>query len=425
MRRLGVEGCAEAADGVEALEHIRANPVDLVLLDVMMPRMGGVEVLETLKQEGRLEDTSVIMISAASEIETVVRCLELGADDYLPKPFDPAILRARVGSVLEKKFLRAEVRAQLKRLEAELAHARRQQLAMVPTDFRALEGRLDIHAIMRPAYEVGGDLYDFFFVTPDVVCLAIGDVSGKGMPAALFMARTRSLLRAGALQFQSIAGRPPLPSELATLLNEELCKNNDDCMFMTLIAGFLDLASGSFSYVNAGHLPPLLLRASGAREVDSTVDPPLGVADDIVYRDNVIQLALEDALVFITDGLSEMEDVDQNMYSAARLLKDLTEVPGSIRLHHRRAPRRLRLRPCRRRAAVRRRHRAGAAAGGRLVVRSMVRHPRPCAGISRPEHATRMPATSRIPGTGRGCSPLKSRNRTAADRRARPPDRRC
>jgi serine phosphatase RsbU (regulator of sigma subunit) len=329
MRRLGVEGCAEAADGVAALEHIRANPVDLVLLDVMMPRMGGVEVLETLKQEGRLEDTSVIMISAASEIETVVRCLELGADDYLPKPFDPAILRARVGSVLEKKFLRAEVRAQLKRLEAELAHARRQQLAMVPTDFRALEGRLDIHAIMRPAYEVGGDLYDFFFLTPDVVCLAIGDVSGKGMPAALFMARTRSLLRAGALQFQSIAGRPPLPSELATLLNEELCKNNDDCMFMTLIAGFLDLASGCFSYVNAGHLPPLLLRASGAREVDSTVDPPLGVADDVVYRDNVIQLALEDALVFITDGLSEMEDVDQNMYSAARLLKDLTEVPGS------------------------------------------------------------------------------------------------
>jgi serine phosphatase RsbU (regulator of sigma subunit) len=329
MRRLGVEGCAEAADGIAALEHIRANPVDLVLLDVMMPRMGGVEVLETLKQEGRLEDTSVIMISAASEIETVVRCLELGADDYLPKPFDPAILRARVGSVLEKKFLRAEVRAQLKRLEAELAHARRQQLAMVPTDFRALEGRLDIHAIMRPAYEVGGDLYDFFFLTPDVVCLAIGDVSGKGMPAALFMARTRSLLRAGALQFQSIAGRPPLPSELATLLNEELCKNNDDCMFMTLIAGFLDLASGSFSYVNAGHLPPLLLRASGAREVDSTVDPPLGVADDIAYRDNVIQLAMEDALVFITDGLSEMEDVDQNMYSAARLLKDLTEVPGS------------------------------------------------------------------------------------------------
>lgn len=329
MRRLGVERCAEAADGLEALEHIRANPVDLVLLDVMMPRMGGVEVLETLRQEGRLEDTSVIMISAASEIDTVVRCLELGADDYLPKPFDPAILRARVGSVLEKKFLRAEVNRQLKRLEAELAHARRQQLAMVPTDFDALEGRLDIHAIMRPAYEVGGDLYDFFFLTPEVVCVAIGDVSGKGMPAALFMARTRSLLRAGALQFQAIAGRPPKPSELAALLNEELCKNNDDCMFMTLIAGLLDLSTGAFAYVNAGHLPPLLLRASGAREVDSTVDPPLGVAEGVIYRDNVIQLAMEDALVFITDGLSEMEDADQNMYSAARLLKDLTEVPGS------------------------------------------------------------------------------------------------
>lgn len=328
MRRLGIVDFVEAADGVAAMEHLRAHPVDLVMLDVMMPRMSGVEVLEAMRAEGRLEDTSVIMISAASEVETVVRCIELGAEDYLPKPFDPAILRARVGSVLEKKLLRAEVRRQLRRLEGELAHARRQQLAMVPTDFPEPGSALDLHAVMRPAHEVGGDLYDFFQLTPETVCVAIGDVCGKGMPAALFMARTRSLLRAGALQFREMTGRTPLPHELARTLNEELCKNNDDCMFMTLLLGVLDLESWRLTYVNAGHLRPLLVGAGGPREVPSPVDLPLGVADDATFRDNELCLEPGDAVVLVTDGLSEMEDADRSLYSLARLLGDLGELPG-------------------------------------------------------------------------------------------------
>lgn len=328
LKRLGYERFTEAADGIAALDVVRAHPIDLVLLDVMMPRMNGVEVLETIKSEGRLEETSVIMISAASEIDTVVKCIELGAEDYLPKPFNAAILKARVGSVLEKKRLRAEVRRQLARLEHEMANARRQQLAMVPRDFPPPNGRLDLHAIMRPALEVGGDLYDFFPVSPDVYCVAIGDVSGKGMPAALFMARTRSLLRAGALQFQAITGRPPLASELASLLNEELCKNNDECLFMTLIVGFLDVHAGRFLYVNAGHLPLLLLRGADAVEVGGALDPPLGVVEGMAFRDNELSLSHDEVLVFITDGLSEMEDADRSMYTAPRLLNDLGGMTG-------------------------------------------------------------------------------------------------
>lgn len=328
LRRLGYRTIAEAGDGAEALEHIRAQACDLVLLDVMMPNVNGVDVLRTLKAENRLETVSVIMISAATEIDTVVACIELGAEDYLPKPFNAAILRARIGSVLEKKFLRAALSLQLQRLEAEMAVARRQQMAMVPTEFTIPCGRVGLHAIMRPALEVGGDLYDFFHVTPDILCVAIGDVSGKGMPAALFMARTRSLLRAGVLQHFRITGEPPPLPDLAQLLNEELCKNNESSLFVTLIVGFVHLASGSFHFANAGHLRPLLLRAGSVSEIAGSIGPPLGAMDDSLYAEDRVTLMPGDVVAFITDGLSEMEDPARAMYSAERLQTDMLEIGG-------------------------------------------------------------------------------------------------
>lgn len=328
LQRLGFRRLAEAEDGVAAIEHIRAHPVDLVLLDVMMPRMNGVEVLEAIRLENRLEQTAVIMISAATEIETVVRCIDLGAEDYLPKPFNPSILRARIGSVLEKKLLRAEVRRQLTRLELEMAGARQQQLAMVNTNFPPPDGSVEVHAVMMPAQEVGGDLYDFFFVTPETLCVAIGDVSGKGMPAALFMARTRSLLRAGTLQFHALTGRIPLPSEVAAMLNAELCKNNEGCLFVTLVLGFLDLASGRFDYVNAGHLPPVRASADNVVAERIEADPPLGVLDHLLFSGRSLTLGDGETLVLMTDGLPEMENESREMYSSARLMDDCRALAG-------------------------------------------------------------------------------------------------
>lgn len=328
LQRLGFSHLAEAKDGVAALEHIRSHPVDLVLLDVMMPRMNGVEVLEAIRLENRLEQTAVIMISAATEIETVVKCIDLGAEDYLPKPFNPSILRARIGSVLEKKMLRAEVRRQLTRLEQEMAGARAQQLAMVNTHFPPPGGPVEVHAVMMPAQEVGGDLYDFFQVTPETLCIAIGDVSGKGMPAALFMARTRSLLRAGTLQFHALTGRLPRPSEVAALLNDELCKNNEDCVFITLLVGFLDIATGRLDYVNAGHLPPLRAGGDGVSTDRSPADPPIGVMDHLAFSDRSLQLSEGETLVLVTDGLPEMENGAREMYSSARLMADCLALAG-------------------------------------------------------------------------------------------------
>ncbi len=326
LRRLGYANVECAVDGEEALEMNAASPFDVMLLDVMMPRKSGIEVLETLRLENRLEETPVIMISAATEIDTVVRCLELGAEDYLPKPFNPALLRARLGSVLEKRMLRAELRRQHQRMEAELAEARRQQLSMVPSEFpSAAQGHpIDVHAVMHPAREVGGDLYDCFAVDEHTLCLAVGDVSDKGMPAALFMARARSLLRATTLQFAGVSGRHPRPAEIAAVMNEELCKNNPICMFLTLFFGFLDVRSGSLSYVNAGHVRPFLLREGAApEELACLSDPPLGVIETARFRDGALELTRGSGLVIVTDGMPDMVDAEQRSYTLERVLADV------------------------------------------------------------------------------------------------------
>src|ERR1700757_5229115 len=135
LERLGYCNIATANDGEEAIARLKADKFDLVLLDVMMPKVDGYQVLSWLKDQPRLRGVPVIMISALNEMSSVVRCIELGAVDYLLKPFNPVLLKARLGSTLEKKRLRDEIDAHLARLEQELGAARRLQMAMVPQSF--------------------------------------------------------------------------------------------------------------------------------------------------------------------------------------------------------------------------------------------------------------------------------------------------
>ena len=328
LRRLGHTLIESAEDGQQALEMIAAAPFDLVLLDVMMPRKNGVEVLEIMRAEGRLEATPVIMISAATEIDTVVRCLELGAEDYLPKPFNPAVLKARLGSVLEKRQLQAELRKHLARLDRELVDARQQQLSMVPDTFPCPTGGLpvEVHAAMYPAREVGGDFYDCFEADNQTLCIAVGDVAGKGMPAALFMARARSLLRAATLMLVRLLGRIPGPDEVAKVVNEELCKNNPQCNFVTLFIGLLDTVTGTLRYLNAGHVPPYVLPHNAAPfQLVCPADVPLGFDPDFPFRVGVLPLSAGDALVIITDGVDDMTNADGKMFGGAATLTCLSD----------------------------------------------------------------------------------------------------
>ncbi len=329
LKREGYENLTTANDGRQALELLRSKNFDLMLLDIMMPEMDGYQVLEQIKADAALRDIPVIMISALEEVESVIRCVELGAEDYLAKPFNPTLLRARVGASLEKKRLRDEVRAALARLERELEAARALQLGMLPSTFPAVsaEQPVQVHALMDPAREVGGDLYDAFYAPDGVFCFLVGDVSGKGAAAGMFMARTRSLARISVVELRPrLAPDERSPAHIAEAVNRELCQDNRERMFVTLFLGFLDAHSGELTYINAGHPVPYLLRAAGELEkIDGKPQVPLAVRANTRYQNRTVSLQPGDALFACTDGVVEAMNAAGELYSAERLEAQLRE----------------------------------------------------------------------------------------------------
>ncbi len=332
LTREGYSNLTTATNGREALELLQSKPFDLVLLDIMMPDMNGYEVLERMKADGDLRNIPVIMISALSEIDSVIRCIELGAEDYLQKPFNPTLLRARIGATLEKKKLRDEVRASLLRLELELDAARKLQMGMLPQVFpvHTPAQPVDVYASMEPAREVGGDLYDCFYAAPNIFCFLVGDVSGKGAPAAMFMARTRSLVRM-AIELWHQAGTDHVtPARIAEAVNRELCQNNEDRMFVTVFLGLFDTRSGALSYCNAGHPIPHLLRASGElEEIHGKPEMPLGVRSKTAYQTGTVTLQAGDAVCVVSDGVFEAMNAQGAIYTQERLDADLRAAIGA------------------------------------------------------------------------------------------------
>ena len=326
----GYENITAADDGESALELLRTQDFDLVLLDVMMPKVDGYQVLQRLKAAGQLHNIPVIMISALNEIDSVVRCIELGAIDYLGKPFDPVLLRARVGACLENKRLRDEVRAHLARIEEELESARELQLSMLPTNFERLAAlsRIEIFATMEPAREVGGDLYDFYEMDDGKLCFLIGDVSGKGVASALFMARTKNVVRLIARLLRGAAGSVPTPAEIIAAVNQELCQDNSGMMFVTLFFGMLDPATGEIGFVNAGHNLPYHLAGDKVVPITECSGRALGVRSNSTYETGSLTLAAGDAIFLYTDGVTEAFNNNDQMFSEERLEAVLRDVAG-------------------------------------------------------------------------------------------------
>ncbi|MEZ0171345.1 SpoIIE family protein phosphatase [Microvirga sp. TS319] len=200
-------------------------------------------------------------------------------------------------------------------IQQELEIARQVQLAMVPATFPAIDA-IDIDGGMIAAKEVGGDFFDCFALTENTYVLMIGDVSGKGVPASLFMAITRTLLRATALY-------EPDPARCVESVNNLLARENEQMLFVTLFYGVLDVSTGELVYVNAGHNPPLLVSASGAaRYLDGTGDMALAVMEDQGYRAERLTLMPGDLLVTFTDGITEAFNPENEAFGEERL-KDL------------------------------------------------------------------------------------------------------
>jgi sigma-B regulation protein RsbU (phosphoserine phosphatase) len=331
LNREGYQNVTTANNGREALERMTSQPFDLVLLDVMMPDMNGYEVLERVKADASLSDVPIIMISALDEIESVIRCIELGAEDYLNKPFNPVLLRARVGALLEKKRLRDDVRRNLTRLEEEMNSARALQIGMLPQNFPVCSAAqpVSVHAVMHPAREVGGDLYDCFYAGQNTFCFLVGDVSGKGASAAMFMARTRSLVRITIELWREWRTDTIQPSALLEAVNRELCQNNDDRMFVTVFLGLFDTQTGVLSFVNAGHPAPHLLRSGGdTAQIEAKPGLPLGVRRHAKFEGRTLALQPGDALFVCSDGVFEALNEKGDLFSIARLNKELSAANG-------------------------------------------------------------------------------------------------
>jgi len=215
-----------------------------------------------------------------------------------------------------------ETTAAKERIESELRLAHDIQMGILPRVFPAFPHRreFDIYAAIVPAKEVGGDLYDFFFMDDDHLCFTIGDVSGKGVPASLFMAVTKILIKAKAVKGLT-------PETILARVNEDLSIDNPSMMFVTLFLGILDVTNGEIVYCNGGHNPPYIIRADGEiTQLEGTKGMALGVMEDLTYQSKNITLKKGDNLFLYTDGVTEAVNQQDELFSEKRLEMGLSDL---------------------------------------------------------------------------------------------------
>ena len=202
------------------------------------------------------------------------------------------------------------------KIESELRIAREIQMAMIPHIFPPFPDlpQVDVFAILKSAKEVGGDPYDFFVIDGNKFCFAIGDVSGKGVPASLFMAVTRTLVR-------SISDKEVSPAVIVSTLNKSLSLNNESSMFVTFFLGVLNLETGELRYSNAGHNPPVIIRKEGTAVMfEKTKFIPVGLFEDFEYGELTLQLGHGDKIFLYTDGVNEAENADNKLFGDDNLM---------------------------------------------------------------------------------------------------------
>jgi phosphoserine phosphatase RsbU/P len=311
-----------ALDGAAALRTIEKNPPDLVLLDIVMPGLDGYEVCRRLRAQESTRELPIMFLSALEDVKDKALGFEVGGNDYLTKPFEVLEVKARVRSLLKAKAYADAVREAMAR---DLLIAREIQMGILPTDLAAATSHsaLDVHAIIEPAQKVGGDLYEVLRASDDRLVVALGDVSGKGIPAALFMAVTVTVLR-------TLARHIVDPAEILSRLNHELAERNPRGMFVTMQCLVFDLEHGRVSFAGAGHhqlaivspgRPPRFACPSSGRPAGMMVVNPI--------EGETLPLEPGDTFVLFSDGVSEAMNIVEDFYGEERLLTVLSACAGA------------------------------------------------------------------------------------------------
>lgn len=333
-----------AVNGERALQLATADPPpDIILLDVMMPEMNGYEVCARLKADAKTRDIPIIFITAMSETQDETKGLELGAVDYITKPISPPVVTARVKSHLELKQAREilknqnvileqrveertrevlelqksefDLRVAKEKVENELNIAAQIQKSILPSSFPAYPDckEFELYAFMKPARYIGGDFYDFFFIDDNTLALVIADVSDKGVPAALFMMVSRTLINSLAVDNRS-------PSAVLEKANDIMCQNNDSGMFVTVFLAFYDVLSGKLTATNAGHSASLIIDLDGtSREWATTHGPALGFMEELPYKEETVDLKAGQTLFLYTDGVTEAMSPGNELFGLDKL----------------------------------------------------------------------------------------------------------
>jgi sigma-B regulation protein RsbU (phosphoserine phosphatase) len=300
-----------ATNGPKALELAKGKPApDLILLDIVMPEMDGYEVCSRLKAAPETRDIPVIFLTGKTETDDETKGFEVGAVDYIHKPFSPPIVKARVQTHLVLRGIREQLAQQLQAIRSELETARKIQLSILPREIPKIVG-LDIAARYVPMTAVAGDFYDFIVVDEKRLGILVADVSGHGMPAALISSMLKIALAAQAAQARD-------PAAVLSGLNQALCGKFQG-HYVTAAYALVDMEKRSICYAGAGH-PPLLLRN---RSTGSTCEITenglfLGAFLKATYSAVEVPFKEGDWGVLYTDGILEATDPSKQEFGADR-----------------------------------------------------------------------------------------------------------
>ena len=296
--------------GQRALDFIGPNPVDLILLDIVMPGLDGIEVLQRLKRNPATEHIPVVMLSSADQLDTVVRCIKLGADDFLPKPFNTTLLMARIESSLSKKRLRDQehrtyeaLQRSQKHLAGELTKAAGYVRSLLPPP---LTGPIETEWCFQPSEQLGGDAFGYHWIDGDHLAIYLLDVCGHGVGAALLSVSVLNALRAHTLPGVDFRR----PEKVLAALNRAFWMENQNSLYFTLWYGVYRPAKRQFGFASGGHPPALLVTTTQAKAPMitplGTNGPAVGCLEDATFSAAVQPIAEGARLLLFSDGIFEI-----------------------------------------------------------------------------------------------------------------------
>jgi phosphoserine phosphatase RsbU/P len=340
--RLHAEGYVVevANDGRTALDKLRDAAYDLVLLDIVMPDMDGYDVLKAIKADPKLQEIPVIMISGLDDLNSVARCIEIGADDYLPKPYKPVLLQARINACLEKKQLREQEQAMYralvesqKHLAAELNEAAEYVISLLPPP---IAGEVTTEWCFIPSTQLGGDSFGYHWLDEDHLAIYLLDVCGHGVGAALLSISAMNVLRAQSLANTDFKD----PAQVLMGLNEAFQMDRQNNMYFTIWYGVFDKKKREISFARGGH-PPAVLVTGETQEAAERIElksPGLvvGTMSGVIYRSKRQSVGKFAELYLFSDGVYELTNPEGRMWDYQAFLQTLTEPPpeGQTRLGH-------------------------------------------------------------------------------------------